>query len=76
MPLSTIVAGLLADVLAVPGNRPLGDLALVNVEQAGDRPGGCGLAGAVGAEQRNDLAVRHLDRQAAQHEDDLVVDHF
>ena len=34
------------------------------------------LAGAVGAEQGDDLAVGDFDRQAAQHEDDLVVDDF
>ena len=39
-----------------------------------DRPQGGGLAGAVTAEQRHDLALRHRQRQAAQHEDDVVVD--
>ena len=40
----------------VQGDRALGDLAVVRVEQPADRPQQRGLAGAVGAQQRDDLA--------------------
>ena len=67
-----------------PALHHLGDAALHDLrgEVVGDllavprdRPLG-GLARAVRPEQRDDLTVGYLDRQAAQHEDDLVVDHF
>src|SRR5690554_946990 len=47
---------------------------LVEVEQPGDGPPEGGLAGTVGTEQRDDLSLRHGDRHAPQHEDDVVVD--
>ncbi len=62
------------DGLAVEAHRAFRDLALVDVEQAPDSPQRGRLAGPVGSEERHDLAVRHLDGQAAQDEDHLVVD--
>ena len=47
-----------------------------NVEQTGDGSGGCGLAGSIRTEERDNFAVGHLDRKASQDEDHLVVDHF
>ena len=64
----------MADGLAVEAHRTLRDLARVDVEQPADGPQGGRLAGAVGAQERHDVAVRHLDGQAAQDEDHLVVD--
>ena len=59
---------------AVEHDRALGDLAALGVQQVGDRLQRRGLAGAVGAEQRDDAAPRHVERHALQHEDDVVVD--
>ena len=64
----------LVEALAVERDRALRDHAVVDVEQAGDRPQRGGLAGPVGAEQGDDLAVGHDQREAAQHQDHLVVD--
>src|SRR5690606_20293693 len=47
---------------AVEGHRALADLAVVDVEQPGERSEDGRLAGAVGAEQGDDPAVRHLER--------------
>ena len=47
------------DALAVERHRALGDLAVVDVEEAGDRPQRRGLAGPVATEQGDDLPVRH-----------------
>ena len=54
----------------------LGDVAALGAQQVGDRLEGGGLARAVGAEQRHDLAVLHLERDALQHQDHVVVDHL
>ena len=48
----------------------------VHVQQAGDGPQGRGLAGPVGAQQRDYLSVTHLNGDAAQYQDHIVVDHF
>ena len=62
--------------IAVEQDRALGDFAALGMQQVRDRLQGRGLAGAVGAEQRDDAAARHLERHALEHEDDVVVDHL
>ncbi len=59
---------------AVEHDRALGDLAALGVQQVGDRLERRRLAGAVGAEQRDDRALRHRERDALEDEDDAVVD--
>ena len=75
MPRRTIWSGLDAvEALAAEADVAARDLAFLGLQQAGDGLQRGGLAGAVGAEQGDDLALRHRQRQAAQHEDDVVVD--
>ena len=62
------------DALAVEDDLAAGDFAVLGLEQSGDRLQRRRLAGAVGAEQGHDRALRHLEAQAAQHQDDVVVD--
>src|SRR3712207_8142104 len=50
-------------------DRALRHLAAVDVEQPGDRAQQRRLPGAVRAEQRDDRALRHVEADAAQHED-------
>ena len=64
------------DALAVEHDLAADDFAVLGLEQARDRLQRRRLAGAVGAEQRHDRALRHLEAEAAQHQDDLVVDHL
>ena len=64
------------DALAVEDDLAAGDFAVFGLEQAGDRLQRRRFAGAVGAEQRHDRALRHLEAQAAQHQDDVVIDHL
>ena len=61
-----------------PSNRisPRDDFAVLGLEQARDRLQRRRLAGAVGAEQRHDRALGHVEAEAAQHQDDVVVDHL
>ena len=51
-----------------------GDITLVNIEQAADRPEGSRLAGSVGTEQGHDLTVRDLETDPAQDQNHVVVD--
>jgi hypothetical protein len=62
------------DVVARELDRALGDLAALDPEQVGDRFQRGGLAGAVGAQERDHAAFGHAQRDAAQHQDDAVVD--
>ena len=55
-------------------HRALRDATAVDVEQPGDRAQQGGLAGAVGAEQGDDLAGGDREADAPEHEDDVVVD--
>ncbi len=64
------------DALALVQDLAFGDVATLGAQQVGDRLQRGGLAGAVGAEQRDDLTLLHLERHAAQHEDHVVVDHL
>jgi hypothetical protein len=57
-------------------DRPFGDLAPLGLEQVGDRLQRRRLAGAVGAEQGDDLAFRHRQRDPFEHQDHMVVDHL
>ena len=61
---------------AVEDDLAADDFAVLGLEQARDRLQRRRLAGAVGAEQRHDRALRHVEAEAAQHQDDLVVDHL
>src|SRR5207253_4373676 len=54
----------------------LGDLAPLGPEEPGDCLERGGLAGAVGAQQRGDPRLPHLERHPLEHEDDAVVDHL
>jgi hypothetical protein len=62
------------DALALVGDAALRDLAALGAQQVGDRLQRRRLAGAIGAEQRGDAALRHFERNALQHQDDVVVD--
>ncbi len=62
------------DALAVEHDLAARDLAVLGLEQARDRLQRRRLAGAIGAEQRDDRALGHLEAQAAQHQDDVVID--
>ena len=66
----------LVGALAAEFDRALGHRAALRGQQRRDRFQRRALAGAVAAEQRDDLALRHLERHAAQHEDHMVVDHL
>ncbi len=67
---------LAVDDVTVVGDGALRDFTVVVAEQSGDGSKGGGFAGAVGAEQGDDVAVGHLDREATQHQDHVVVDDF
>ena len=71
-----LVGRQLVDALALELDRALGHVAALGRQQVGDRLERRALARAVGAEQRDDLALRHFQRHALQHEDDVVVDHL
>jgi hypothetical protein len=58
---------------AVELDGALGDLAMLKRQQPGDGPQEGRLAGAVGAQQRDDLAVRHLQGHAPQGEHHVVI---
>jgi len=64
------------DTLAVEQDLAADDFAVFGLEKSRDRLQRRRLAGAVGAKQRHDRALRHIEAQAAQHQDDLVIDHF
>jgi hypothetical protein len=61
------------DAVPVEGHLAFGDLALVDVEEAGDGPEQRGLARPVGAQQGDDLAFGHVEGHTPEHEDDVVV---
>jgi hypothetical protein len=68
------------DALAVELDRPARDRAAMETQKAGDRAQQRCLAGAVGAEEGDDLARRHLEADTPQHLDrgavhDLEVPH-
>ena len=60
--------------LVAPEDLPAGDFAQFRFEQAADCFQGSGFAGAVGTKERDHLAGRYFQRDAAKHEDDAVVD--
>ncbi len=62
------------DAGAGKADRALGHLAALGAQQVGDRLQAGRLAGAVGAQERDDAALRHRQRDALQHQDDVVVD--
>ena len=64
----------LVNAVAAEEDLALGHLATLGAEQVRDRLQRGGLAGAVRAEERDDLAFGHLERDPPQHEDHVVVD--
>jgi hypothetical protein len=62
------------DALAAVFDRAFRDIAALGVQQVRDRLKRRRLARAVRAEQRDDAAFGHVERHAAQHEDDVIVD--
>ena len=65
-----------ADPPAIEHDLSPRDLAVLGLEQTGNGFQRGGLAGPAGAEQRHHRAVRHLEAQAPQDENDLVVRDF
>src|SRR5262249_18840393 len=57
-------------------DRTFGDFAALGEQEVRDRLERGRLAGAVGPQQRNDLALGNLERDALEDEDDVVVDHL
>ena len=75
MPRRTILSGSMPLMLfAGEADVAARDRAVLGLQQAGDRFERGRFAGAIGAEQGDDLAFRHLEAEAAQHQDDVVVD--
>jgi hypothetical protein len=64
------------DRIAVQGDPAAGDLAVVHVEQAGQRAQQGRLARSVRAEQGDDPPFRNPQAHAAQHQHHVVVDHL
>ena len=64
------------DGFPVESDLTLRDVAFVNIEQAGNRPNGGSFAGSVGAQKGDDLPIRNLQTDSAQHEDHVVVNDF
>jgi hypothetical protein len=64
------------DPRAVKDDFAAGDFAVLGLEQSGDRLQRGRFACAIGAQQRHDCALRHFQAQAAQHQDDVVIDHL
>ena len=64
------------DALAVEEDFAARHFAVLGLEQAGDRFQRRRFAGAIGAEQRHDRSLRHVEAQAAQHQDHVVIDHL
>ena len=63
----------LVDALAAKFDRALGHVAALGPEQIRNRFQRRRFAGAVGAEQGDDLAFMHFERHALQHEDHVIV---
>ena len=55
-------------------DRTFSDLAPFGMQQVGNCLQCRGFAGAVGAEQRDDPAFRHVERDTFEHENNVVVD--
>ena len=64
------------DALALEDDRAFGHAGVVEAEKAGNRAQRRGLAGAVGAEQRDDLAGLDGQRNALHGGDGALIDHF
>ena len=72
--LDQLVRGQLVDALALVFDRTLGHIAALGMQQIGDRLQGRRFPGAVGTEQGDDLAFRHVQRHPLEHQDHVVVD--
>ena len=64
------------DGLAVESDLALRYVALVNIEQTGNRPDCGGLARPVGAQESDDLPIRDLETDSTQHENYAVVNNL
>src|SRR4051794_18556505 len=62
------------DALALEQDLAARDFAVLGLEQPGDRLQRRRFAGAIGAEQRHDRALGHVEAETAQHQDDIVID--
>ena len=77
MPILAIASGRKSvDALVVEQDLAAADLSLLGGEQSGDGLQSSGLASAVRADQRDDLPVSHLQRDAVQYADDAQVRGF
>ena len=71
--LDQIGGGEVLDALAAQIDIALGDLAPFTLEQVGDGAQRGGLAGAIAAQDGDDAALGHLQRDTLEHEDHVVV---
>ncbi|MCY1544617.1 hypothetical protein D9M68_805140 [compost metagenome] len=62
------------DAVAAQLDAALGDLTALGLEQVGDGPQRGRLARAVASQHGSDLALGHVERNALQHQDHMVVD--
>ena len=64
------------DAFAPELDGAFGNLSPLGAEDVGDGFDGGGFAGTVGAHQSNDSAFGHIQRNAFEHEDDVIVNHL
>jgi hypothetical protein len=64
------------DAPSLEGHAPIGDPRVVDAEEAGDRPQGGGFAGAVGAENGDDLSRFDGEADPLYRGDGAVIDDF
>ena len=64
------------DFLTVVLDRPLGDITLMDVQQASDRSKRCRLTCTVRTKKCNDLSFSHFEGQTPKNQDDIVVYDF
>ena len=62
--------------LALVDDRALRDVAAFGLQKVGNRFQRGRLAGAIGTEDSDDLALGQGQRNALQHENDVIVDHL
>jgi len=74
--LDQVGGGQVLDALAAQLDRALGDFAALPLEQVGDGAQRGRLAGAIATQDGHDAAFGHLQGDAFEHEDHVVVDHL
>jgi hypothetical protein len=75
-PSHELVGGARMHLFAVEDDGAFGYFATLGGQKIGDRLERGRFAGAVRAQQRDDLALGNLKRHALEHEDDVIVDHL